>query len=217
MAGWIKLHRSMLDWEWYDDVNVCRLFTHCLLRANHKTKSWRGKTIERGQFWTSLDTLSAETKLSKKQIRVALTKLESTGEVANKGHATGRMVTIVNYDSYQEEGRPRADQGQADGRLGAANKNVNNEENEKNKDLSPNGLPPCQHKKISELYMKLLPEMPAIFSMSDKRKASLSAAWKSDERFQTVEFWEMTFNYVRTSDFNGQDTKVQRCNIRLDH
>ena len=97
--------------------------------------------------------------------------------------------------------RPRADQGQADGRLGAANKNVKNEENEKNKDLSPNGLPPCPHKKISELYMKLLPEMPAIFSMSDKRKASLSAAWKSDERFQTVEFWEMTFNYVRTSDF----------------
>ena len=71
----------------------------------------------------------------------------------------------------------------------------------KNKDLSPNGVPPCPHKKISELYMKLLPEMPAIFSMSDKRKASLSAAWKSDERFQTVEFWEMTFNYVRTSDF----------------
>tara|TARA_R110000803_G_scaffold171371_1_gene234328 strand:+ start:221 stop:952 length:732 start_codon:yes stop_codon:yes gene_type:complete len=137
MAGWIKLHRSMLDWEWYDDVNVCRLFTHCLLRANHKTKSWRGKTIERGQFWTSLDTLSAETKLSKKQIRVALTKLQSTGEVASQGHATGRMITVVNYDSYQEEGTQGADQGQTKGTQGAANKNVKNDNNEKNDKKKP--------------------------------------------------------------------------------
>ena len=85
------MHRGLLDWEWYDDINVCRLFVHCLLRANHKPKQWRGKTIDRGQFWTSLDTLSAETGLSKKQIRVAFDKLKSTGEVASKGQATGRM------------------------------------------------------------------------------------------------------------------------------
>ena len=205
MAGWIKLHRSMLDWEWYDDVNVCRLFTHCLLRANHKTKSWRGKTIERGQFWTSLDTLSAETKLSKKQIRVALTKLQSTGEVANKGHATGRMVTIVNYDSYQEEGRPRADQGQADGRLGAANKNVNNEENEKNKDLSPNGsinkVDNCPHDSIAKMYMEILPELSRVAKLTDKRKRTLSATWRSDKKCQNSEFWAGYFNAIRNSDF----------------
>tara|TARA_R110000822_G_C15256438_1_gene487827 strand:- start:289 stop:999 length:711 start_codon:yes stop_codon:yes gene_type:complete len=206
MAGWIKLHRSMLDWEWYDDVNVCRLFTHCLLRANHKTKSWRGKTIERGQFWTSLDTLSAETKLSKKQIRVALAKLESTGEVANQGHATGRMVTIVNYDSYQEEGTQGADQGQTKGTQGAANKNVNNEKNEKNKDLSSGDdhnkpVINCPHDEIVKLYMKILPELPGVKVITEERKRALRATWRSHKNFQTLEFWEMYFNQVKNVDW----------------
>ena len=206
MAGWIKLHRSMLDWEWYDDVNVCRLFTHCLLRANHKTKSWRGKTIERGQFWTSLDTLSAETKLSKKQIRVALTKLQSTGEVASQGHATGRMVTVVNYDSYQEEGTQGADQGQTKGTQGATNKNVNNDNNENNDNLSSGDdhnkpVINCPHDEIVKLYMKILPELPGVKVITEERKRALRATWRSHKNFQTLEFWEMYFNQVKNVDW----------------
>ncbi len=135
--GWICLHRSLLKWEWYDDINATRLFIHCLLRANHKDKQWRGIEIKRGQFWTSLDTLASETKLSPKQIRVAFSKLEKTNEVASKGHARGRMVTVLKYDEYQEEGKPkgrvRAKSGQAKGKLGATNNNDNNDNNDNNK------------------------------------------------------------------------------------
>ena len=129
--GWICLHRSMLDWEWYGDINVCRLFTHCLLRANHSPKKWRGMDINRGQFWTSLDTLSRETGLSVKQIRTCFTKLERTGEVTSKGQAKGRMVTISNYDSYQDkgklEGSEKTSKGQSEGKQGATNNNDNND------------------------------------------------------------------------------------------
>ena len=32
--GFINLHRKILDWEWYDDINVFRVFTHLLLTVN---------------------------------------------------------------------------------------------------------------------------------------------------------------------------------------
>ncbi len=116
MSGWIKLHRELIDWEWYTDHNTCRLFIHCLVRANFEAKKWRGISIARGQFWTSLPTLQAETGLSASQIRTSLTKLESTGEIAVKSQAQGRMVTVLEYESYQQDDRqndsPSADQSQ---------------------------------------------------------------------------------------------------------
>ena len=105
MAGWIKLHRSMIDWEWYDDANTCRLFIHCLLRANHSDTKWRGHSIKRGQFITSLETLEKEIGLSTSQIRTSLKKLISTGEIASLSQARSRVMTIVQYESYQSDSK----------------------------------------------------------------------------------------------------------------
>lgn len=135
-SGWICLHRGLIDWEWYDDINTCRLFIHCLLRANHSPKKWRGIDIKRGQFWTSLDTLSKETGLSASKIRTSISKLEKTGEIASKGQAGGRMITISNYDTYQENDKPDskslASQSQANDKPIATNNNDNNENNNNN-------------------------------------------------------------------------------------
>jgi len=114
--GFISLYRSLLEWEWYGDVNVTRLFVHCLLKANWKDLNFKGIKIERGSFVTSLGKLSEETTLSVKQIRVALNKLIRTGEVANNNTNKYRIVTLINYEQYQQEGKqkgkPRADKGQ---------------------------------------------------------------------------------------------------------
>ena len=40
MEGWVKLHRKFLEWEWYDKSETVHLFLHCLLKANHKDKSY---------------------------------------------------------------------------------------------------------------------------------------------------------------------------------
>lgn len=101
MSGFIKIHRSIMEWEWYDDTKTFVLFLHILLKANYKEKKWRGKTIKRGQLWTSLDSLSEETQLSKQQIRTILNKLKSTGEITDQSTHEGRMVTVLNYDKYQ--------------------------------------------------------------------------------------------------------------------
>ena len=101
MEGFIYLHRKMLDWEWYDDINTCRVFLHCLFRANWKPCKWHGVEIEAGQFITSLQTLANETGLSVRQIRTALEHLISTGEVTSKSHNKFRIITVNNWERYQ--------------------------------------------------------------------------------------------------------------------
>lgn len=101
MSGWVKLHRSLLDWEWYDDINVCRLFTHLILKANHKDKTWRGIKINTGSFVTGRQALSEETGLSEQKIRSCLDKLKSTSEITIESTNRYSVVTLVNWESYQ--------------------------------------------------------------------------------------------------------------------
>ena len=100
-TGWIKIHRTMLDWEWYDDINTKVLFIHCLLLANHKAKEWHGITIERGTFITSYHTLAEETGLSYQQVRTSLNKLKVTHELTFKPTNKYSVISICNYDTYQ--------------------------------------------------------------------------------------------------------------------
>ena len=99
--GFIKVYRSMLQWEWWDDLNTWRLFMTILIMANWKDKKWHGKTIPRGSLWTSLKSLSKQSGLSVRQVRVSLDKLIMTNEVTNQVTKRGRLITVVNYDFYQ--------------------------------------------------------------------------------------------------------------------
>ena len=100
--GFIKIYRSMLDWEWWDDINTFRLFVTILMLANWKDKKWHGKKIKRGSLWTSLETLSDLSGLSVMQVRTSLKKLISTNEITSKVTNSGRLITVVNYARYQD-------------------------------------------------------------------------------------------------------------------
>ena len=105
MQGWISLHRKLVEWEWYSDANTMRLFVHCLLKANHADKKWRGIDISRGQFLTSIDSLSKELRLSNQKIRTSISKLKSTGEITIKTTSKYSMISITCYDSYQGDNK----------------------------------------------------------------------------------------------------------------
>ena len=102
---YLKLYYKLLDWEWYTNANVMRLFIHCLLKANVKQKKWQGITIERGSFITSYNHLAIELNLSTQQVRTALDKLESTGEITRRitrnQQGSNTMIVIKNYNEYQ--------------------------------------------------------------------------------------------------------------------
>jgi len=101
--GFIKLHRKIIEWEWYSDVNVCRIFLHLLLTANFENKKWQGIDISRGQVITSLEKLGKSTSLSIQQTRTALTKLKSTHEITIKSTKLHTFITLTNYNLYQDK------------------------------------------------------------------------------------------------------------------
>jgi hypothetical protein len=103
MNGFVKIYRSLLEWEWWDDINTFRLFMTILLLANWKEKKWHGKTIARGSLWTSLETLSKKSGLTLRQTRTALEHLKATGEVTDRPTNGGRLITVENYSKFQDE------------------------------------------------------------------------------------------------------------------
>jgi hypothetical protein len=131
MQGWIKLHRGLIDWEWYDHLPTKVLFIHLLLKANHKDNSYRGKIVKKGHLLTSRELLSKETGLTERQIRTALNHLKSTNEIAIKSNRQGTEIKVVKYSEYQDttnetpNERPRSDQ------QTPSNNNDKKEKNEK--------------------------------------------------------------------------------------
>lgn len=101
VVGHIKLDRKILEWEWYSDLNTCRLFIHLLLKANWKDGRFQGQDIPRGSFVTSYNTLADETGLSVRNVRTALEHLKSTGEVKITRHSKYSVISIKNYCLYQ--------------------------------------------------------------------------------------------------------------------
>ena len=101
--GFIKLYRSMIDWEWFQDANATRVFLYLLLDANHKANRWMGKEILPGQTVTSYQIISKKTGISVQSVRTAISKLKSTGEITSQSTNKYTLVTVVNWASYQSD------------------------------------------------------------------------------------------------------------------
>lgn len=120
-AGYIKLWRSLLKWEWYSDVNASRLFIHLLLTANYEDTTWRGETIHRGQRLTSVAKLAEETGLTTKEVRTALGKLTRTNELTIRTTNKYSVITVEKYDFFQSPTDPMGKQeGEQPGTQGAS-------------------------------------------------------------------------------------------------
>jgi hypothetical protein len=103
MSGWIKLHKTLKDWEWYDDHNATRLLVHLLLSVNYEDKTWKGQTIKAGSCVTSWENLAKEIGLSVKQTRTAMAKLEASKEVARYTTNKWQAISLVKWDKLQVE------------------------------------------------------------------------------------------------------------------
>jgi hypothetical protein len=101
-SGWIKLHRKMVDWEWYQDANTFRLFLHLLITVNYEDKKWQGVIIKKGQIITSYGHLAQQLKgFGVQSIRTSLNKLKSTGELTIKTTNKYTVITILKWNDYQ--------------------------------------------------------------------------------------------------------------------
>lgn len=114
-GGYIRLHRKIIDWEWYHDPTVTRVFIHLLLTANYEPKKFSGEIVDVGERVISLQKLAEEVGYSKGTIIRVLNCLEKTGELKRRVTAKYTIVTLKNYAAYNAD-RPLADRWLTDGR-----------------------------------------------------------------------------------------------------
>ena len=124
----------------YKELNSVQrdVLIQCLLKANHTEREWewKGKICKcrPGQFKTSLEGIrrNCAPRTTIKMVRTALKKLEKWHFLANEGAKQGRIITIINWSTYQDGkqkegksmGKIGADVGQDKGRIGATNKKI---------------------------------------------------------------------------------------------
>lgn len=202
-TGYIKLHRSMRDWEWYHDLPVSRLFTCMLFMANWRDKRWQGIEVKRGQFVSSISNLSLESDLTVKQVRGALKKLESTGEVTSKKTNKYSLYTIVKYNTYQDDdrcgGKPEdnqgASEGQAEGKQRATTKERKKERKEEDS---------MSHPFASEVVTRwntLATEQPNLATVKTLSKTRIQKLNTRCKEGLTMEEFVKVLEEISVSDF----------------
>lgn len=103
------------------------LWVALLLKANHKDNKmiWNGDaiTVKEGQFITGRKELNKETGIAESTIEDIMKYLETQHQIRQQKTNKYRLITILNWESYQNPTlKATTKQQQAD-----TNKNVNNE------------------------------------------------------------------------------------------
>lgn len=99
--GYIKLFRSLKDWEWYQDSHTKDVFIHLLLNANWEDFHFKGYEIPKGSLVTGYSALSRQLGISIKSARTAIKHLKATGEITVKVTNRFSIVTIANWEKFQ--------------------------------------------------------------------------------------------------------------------
>ena len=97
--SYIKLDRKIVDWEWFTDGNVLKLWIYILSNVNVKDKNWRGIEVPKGSMIASVNTLAEACEMSVRSVRTCLERLEKTGEISRK---TTNKYTLINAIKWEE-------------------------------------------------------------------------------------------------------------------
>lgn len=109
----IKLDRNIIHWGWYKDSNTKGVFLHLLLTANIKPGKFMKDTIPRGSLATSIGHIAKSVGITYSQARTALAHLKDTNEIAITKRPKYLVISITNYNKYQDKPTQNASKSQA--------------------------------------------------------------------------------------------------------
>lgn len=105
--GWIKLYRSLLYSDVFQNEKMLKVFIWCLLKSGHKDKQMRiGKklvNVKRGQFVFGRAKAAEELGLSQSTVWSYMKELEERKTIKIKSNNKYSLITIENWTSYQVE------------------------------------------------------------------------------------------------------------------
>lgn len=108
MDGWIKLHRCLLDKAVWQNPNVFRVFSWCLLKATHKPlEQMLGMTkvmLVPGQFIFGRHSAARECGMKPSTVVDCMSWLKSNTTIDIKPSNKFSLVTVMNWALYQSSG-----------------------------------------------------------------------------------------------------------------
>ena len=111
MDGWLKLYRSILDSAVFKDAEILKVWIWLLCNVafeQHDTICYgRVITLKAGQIATGRKKIAQCTDLNENKVYRALTTLKSLGNIEIKATNKYSIITVVNWDKYQEENGKR--------------------------------------------------------------------------------------------------------------
>ena len=204
--GWIKIYRKFSDWEWFKISEMVHLFIFLLINCNHKDNKWQGINIKRGQIITGRKELSFKTGISEQTIRTCLKKLELTKEITVKSTNKYSIITVCNYDSYQDKteitNQQLTNNQPATNQQLTTNKNDKNKKNDKNIDIVQNFYDSeIKKSQNNENYVNFVNILFGKNSLSKKLDRVLSMPIQvSFEQFKTIDQYKHNHK-VTISDY----------------
>ena len=113
MSGYIKIHRELIKKPiWLKSTPEQRaILLTIFLMANHSENEWEWKgekfKVCPGQFVTSLESIRENTGkgISIQNVRTSLKRFQKLEFLTNKSTKMGRVISIVNWDSYQAKNK----------------------------------------------------------------------------------------------------------------
>ncbi len=218
MEGWISLHRKFIDWEWFEDSNMVKLFVFLLLKARHNDGTWKGINLKKGQILTGLESLSASLNISKQTLRTCLKRLEKTGEINMQSTNKYRIITICKYDDYQDKqplpnkqtNKQLTSNQQATNKQLTANNNGNKENNENKIIKIQNEFYQSLTPFVKEFGKETIRDFYDYWSEPNKSKTKityqLQKTWDTKRRLKR---WvKNNFDNKNSSDEKPQDFKI---------
>jgi len=109
MEGWVKIHRCLVDNDlWHSEpFSRGQAWVDLIILANHKESFFykRGNkvVVKRGQIGRSEVELSDRWRWSRTKVRKFLIELEKEQQIILHKSTITQLITIVNYDVYQEK------------------------------------------------------------------------------------------------------------------
>ena|SRR3990167_5855035 len=192
MEGWIKLHRKLLENLIFNNEKGLKIWIWCLLKANHKVNTFllgrQKMIIKKGQFVFGSNHSSEELKLAKSTIWYWLEFLEREGQVELKKTNKYTIITMKNWDKYQEVGNKSETNEETNGKQIGTNKNVKNVKNDKN--IPTQALVGNKINNLINLFKEVNPSYERLFANKTQRVAleRMVAKWGYEKMENGIKF-----------------------------
>lgn len=195
MDGYVKIHRALCEKGYYKDSHYVHLWIHCIMKATYQEKEYLFNNkihhLMPGQFIAGRKSLSKETGIQESKVERILKVFETERQIEQQKTNKFRIITISNWNKYQ------VDEQQMNNKRTTSEQQVNTNKKDK-KEKKEKKIP---YSEIIHLYHSILPGLPQVVKLTEKRKGQIKARWFESDKTQSLDWWKDYFEIVKERPF----------------